>query len=483
MSREIKLIVLTALLGLLATSIAYASVFTYYPLSTSIAPTPPPVVLVQTNDTLVCTGLARSRVALYYTDFESYPVPGWTNMGGTWSLQPEGYKGSSVQGSDNDGGIGGASQYYYNTNLTSYSSLWASLKTKLDSRRGYYGFALINSGLNQLYRVSINTRGTIDVWSYNVESSARWSRLASARITRYNSANWYVIVLNYVVTTTAVNFYVWVYDTNGNQVASVTASSTSSNRFNPAYIGLEVDVVTARFDDFIISTGDPRSLLFSGLPGAGYGIEVVDDLGNVVNSTVSSSTSVSLGVVPDIVVGTGTDGRINIYRPSGYGCLSYASPDSILGGDSYTLSTGSIVSSVGPNSTSATASVPVSGSSTTASHALALRISNTDAKPYYARLILDSSSSISASLTLNVTISLSPTASASPPIQIVSGAPTTWATGWVTISPGQTAYIYLSGYHSSAPSSSTLNILLQYCSAPGEMGACVYYPVTLSVYS
>jgi hypothetical protein len=483
MSRDIKLIVLTALLGLLATSLAYASVFTYYPLSTSIAPTPPPVILVQTNDTLVCTGLARSRVALYYTDFESYPVPGWTNRGGTWSLQPGGYKGNSTQGEDNNGGIGGASQYYYNTNLASYSSLWASLKTRLQSGSGWYGFALINSGLNRLYEVSIYTGGTIDVWSYNVESSASWRQLASATITGYNSANWYVIVLNYVVTTTAANFYVWVYDTNGNQVASVNASSTSPRRFNPAYIGLEVDDTTASFDDFIISRGDPRSLLFSGLPGADYRIEVVDNLGNIVNSTVSSSTSVSLGVVPDIVVGTGTDGKINIYRPSGYGCLSYASPDSILGGDSYTLSTGSLASSVGPNSTSATASVPVSGSGTTASHALALRISNADAKPYYARLLLDSSSSISASLTLNVTISLSPTASAFPPIQIVSGAPTTWATGWVTLSPGQTAYIYLSGYYSSAPSSSTLNLLLQYCSAPGEMGACVYYPVTLSVYS
>ena len=349
----------------------------------------------------------------------------------------------------------------------------------------FYGFALINPelNLNQLYEVSINTRGTINIRSFNVEKTNKWRTLASATITGYSSANWYVIVLKYEVDSTAVNFYVWVYDTNGNQVASVTASSTSSNRFTPAYIGLEVDNVIARFDDFIISAGDPRSLLFSGLPGAGYGIEVVDDLGIVVNSTVSSSTSVSLGVVPDIVVGTGTDGKINIYRPSGYGCLSYASPDSILGGDSYTLSTGNIVSSVGPNSTSATASVPVSGSNTTASHALALRISNADAKPYYAHLLLDSSSSISPSLTLNVTISLSPTESASPPIQIVGGAPTTWATGWVTLSPGQTAYIYLSGYHSSAPSSSTLNILLQYCSAPGEMGACVYYPVTLSVYS
>jgi hypothetical protein len=483
MSRKIKLIVLTALLGLLATSIAYASVFTYYPLSISIAPVHPPVVLVQTSDTLVCTGLARSRVALYYTDFESYPVPGWTTKGGTWSLQTGGYKGSSVQGVDNNQGIGRASQYYYNTNLFSYTSLWASVKTKRQAGNNWYGLALINSGLDRLYEVSINTGGRIEVRSYNVESPNDWYQLADATITDYNPTNWYVIVLNYVVTSTAVNFYVWVYDTNGNQVAYVTASSTSTNRFNPAYIGLEVDGPIARFDDFIISTGDPRSLLFSGLPGAGYMIEVVDDRGIVVNSTVSSSTSVSLGVVPDIVVGTGTDGKINIYRPSGYGCLSYASPDSILGGDSYTLSTGSIVSSVGPNSTSATASVPVSGSSTTASHALALRISNTDAKPYYARLLLDSSSTISASLTLNVTISLSPTASASPPIQIVSGAPTTWATEWVTLSPGQTAYVYLSGYHSSAPSSSTLSLLLQYCSAPGEMGACVYYPVTLNVYS
>jgi hypothetical protein len=483
MSREIKLIFLTALLGLLATSLAYASVFTYYPLSTSIAPTPPPVVLVQTNDTLVCTGLARSRVALYYTDFESYPVPGWTNRGGIWSLQP-GYKGNSVQGTDNNQGIGRASQYYYNTSLANYTSLWASVKTMRQAGNNWYGLALINSGLDRLYEVAIyRAGGTINIRSYNVESPNDWYQLASATITSYNPANWYVIVLNYVVTSTAVNFYVWVYDTNGNQVASVNASSTSPNRFTPAYIGIVVDRATAIFDDFIISTGDPRSLLFSDLPGAGYRIEIMDNLGNLVNSTVSYSTSASLGVVPDIVVGNGTDGKINIYRPSGYGCLSYASPDSILGGDSYTLSTGSIASSVGPNSTSATASVPVSGSGTTASHALALRISNTDAKPYYARLILDSSSSISASLTLNVTISLSPTASASPPIQIVSGAPTTWATGWVTLSPGQTAYIYVSGYHSSAPSSSTLSLLLQYCSAPGEMGACVYYPVTLNVYS
>lgn len=482
MSREIKLIVLTALLGLLATSLAYASVFTYYPLSTSIAPTPPPVVLVQTNDTLVCTGLARSRVALYYTDFEYYPVPGWTNMGGTWSSQP-GYKGYSVQGADNNQGIGRASQYYYNTSLANYTSLWASVKTMRQAGNNWYGLALINSGLDRLYEVAIHRAGgTINIRSYNVESQNDWYQLASATITSYKPANWYVIVLNYIVTGSAVNFYVWVYDTNGTQVAYVTASS-SSNWFTPAYIGIVVDRATAIFDDFIISTDDPRSLLFSSLPGAGYGIEVVNDLGTVVNSTVSSSTSASLGVVPDIVVGTGTDGKINIYRPSGDVCLSYASPDSILGGDSYTLSTGSIVSSVGPNSTSATASVPVSGSGTTASHALALRISNIDAKPYYARLILDSSSSISASLTLNVTISLSPTASAFPPIQIVSGAPTTWATGWVTLTPGQTAYIYLSGYHSSAPSSSTLNLLLQYCSAPGEMGACVYYPVTLNVYS
>jgi len=482
MSKAMRLMALALLLGMLATSLVYASVFTYYPLKISVAPVPPPVILLQTDDAISCTGLVRSRAAIYYTDLESYPVPGWASRGGIWSLQP-GYKGNAVQGADDGRGIGGASQYYYNTDLSSYSSLWVSLKTRLVSGSGWYGIALIRSVLNRLYEISIYTGGTVEIWSYNVETVLGWYQLASQTIPGYNANNWYVIVLNYVVTHTSVDFYVWVYDTGGNLVASVSASSTSPRRFAPAYIGLQVDDLTALFDDFIISTADPRYVLFSDLPGGGYSVSVIDNLGNLVNSTTSTSASVALGVIPDIVVGTGVDGSIVITRPNGYACLAYVAPDSILGGDSYSLITSYITSTIGPNSTSATINVPISGSSYCTSYALSLRIANNDAKPYYARLLLNDQSSLSPGLYLNVTLSSSPTDVASPSIRIVDGTPVSPATGWLTINPGQTVYVYMWGYSSSSPSSSVLHIYLEYCSAPGGMGACVYYPITMNVYS
>ena len=483
MGNAARLTALVLLLGFLATSFAYASVFTYYPLNISIAPTPPPVILMQTDDAASCISLTRtSRGAIYYTDFESYPVPGWRNRGGTWSLQP-GFKGNAIRGADDGNGIGGASQYYYNTDLSSYNSLWVSLKTRHISGTGWHGIALINRGLNQLYEISINNNnGYIEIWSYNVESTS-WTRLASQRIAGYSLGKWYVIVLHYVVTSSSVNFYVWVYDTNGLQVAYTSASSTSNRRFTPAYIGLEVDNVTAMFDDFIISEIDPRSVFFSGLPSYGYAVSIIDDRGDPVNSTVSTSTSVSLGVIPDIVVGTGINGRISVTRANGYACLVYVASDSILGGDSYFLSTLSITSSIGPNSASAVVDVPVSGSSEHISYALALRIMNNDVNPYYARLLLDGSSYLSPGLNLNVTLASSPTTTAYPTVQIVNGLPVSWASGWLTINAGQTAYVYLWGYHSSSPSSSTLDMYLEYCSAPGGMGACVYYPLLINVYS
>lgn len=247
---------------------------------------------------------------------------------------------------------------------------------------------------------------------------------------------------------------------NNRPWASVSASSTSPRRFAPAYIGLEVDNPTAVFDDFIISTADPRYVLFSGLPGGGYGVSVIDNLGNLVNSTVSTSASVALGVIPDIVVGTGVDGSIVITRPSGYACLAYVAPDSILGGDSYSLSTSYITSTIGPNSTSATINVPISGSSSCTSYALPLRIRNNDAKPYYARLLLNSQSSLSPGLYLDVTLSSSPTDVVSPSIRIVDGTPVSSATGWLTINPGQTVYVYMWGtaHHRRARPSSTCTL-------------------------
>jgi len=343
-----------------------------------------------------------------YTDFESYPV-GWASSGGRWSLSTSGYKGNALRGADNDLGLGGASHYYYNTDLSSYASLWVSVKTRRKAWNGWYGISMMNSRRNQLYTVEISTGGRVEVRSFNVEASG-WRRLGSATIANYDPSKWYVIVVNYEVTASAVNFYVWVYDVSGDLVASLTANSTSRRSFTPAYMGVDVNGLTALFEDFLISTSDPRTVTVSGLPGPGYAVKIYDDLSDLVASATSTGTSASLSVVSDVVVGRGFDGRIVVAYPNGFERLVYSAPatDAILGGDSYSLSYSSFTATIGPNSASASATIPISGSSQVVSGVLALRVRNVDAKAYYARLLLDPSSTIASELTLNATLASSP---------------------------------------------------------------------------
>jgi hypothetical protein len=290
-----------------------------------------------------------SRSTITYTDFEveDVPVPGWTNYGGSWSITT-GFKGRALQGTDQeDDGLGGAVEYYYNNRLDTYTSLWVSVKTKLVGgagrplgREDRYGIALINSDLTRLYAIVIRdrarARAEVVVRSFNVERGG-WNDLSTAPMASYSRGSWYVIVVNYTVTTTAVNFYVWVYDTSGGQLAYLTASSTHINRFTPAYIGVIVDDLTAAFDDFIIATADPRYITVSGLPGAGYTITIIDDQGNTVSTVTSTGATATINVVSDIVVGTGVDGRIEVYDARGSLVAMYTASDCILGGDAYTL--------------------------------------------------------------------------------------------------------------------------------------------------
>ena len=338
-----------------------------------------------------------------------------------------------------------------------------------------------------MYTADIRTTGgTIEVWSYNVETGG-WQRLGSATISGYVPSNWYVIVVNYTVTTSAVNFYVWVYDVNGYLVASLTASSTSPNRFTPSYIGIEVDglpALTALFDDFIISRTDPRIITISNLPGSGYVVEVYDNFNNLVSTATSIGSTVNLDIVSDIVVGTGYDGSFIIKYPNGFSCLGYnvATSDAILGGDSYSLSYSSVTTNVGSNYTSAVISTYISGSSSSKSYVLTLGIRNNDVKPYYMRLILGTSSSISSYLTLNITIAISPSVTADP-IRIVNGGVVARSSGWIGVSGGSYAYIYVSGYYTSPGQMSTLNLYLEYCSLPNENCVCVFYPIQMVINS
>jgi hypothetical protein len=475
---------------------AYASVLVYSPISTSISPVSPPIILIEGDYKLTFTGISRSgRGASVYTDFETYPISGWTSWGGSWSLASGGgYKGNALSGSDsNDGGLGGTVEYYYNS-LLSYTSAWVSVKAKLVSGNSYYGIILMDSGKGKAYTAEIlvpsSGTPTLNVRSYNVETRRGWNTLTSANLPSNPSGGWYVIVVNYVVTGSAVNIYVWLYDLSGGLVAYLSASSTSARRFPPAYIGVDVDWTTSvggsrgtvYFDDFIISTSDPRSVVFNGLPGSGYNVAIIDSFGGLVNKTASTGSSLTLGVVSDVVVGTGSDGKVMVSFPNGFTGLNYTVPssDAILGGDTYTLTYASITCSFGSNRTSASVSMSLSSSSLVLSGAVPIKVSNLDSKSYYLRLIMDSSSVIPSTLTVNVTLAISPSNMVSP-IRVSSGSILNSATGWLTISAGSVVYVYVTGYFSSSGGSATMKLYLEYFTLPNGQGVNVYYPITVNL--
>jgi len=475
---------------------AYASVLVYSPISTSISPASPPIILIEGDYKLTFTGISRSgRGASVYTDFETYPISGWTSLGGSWSLaNGGGYKGNALSGSDSDdGGLGGTVEYYYNSPL-SYTSAWVSVKAKLVSGNSYYGIILMDSGKSKAYTAEIlvpsSGTPTLNVRSYNVEIKGKWNILTSANLPSFNPSGWYVIVVNYAVTSSAVNIYVWLYDLSGSLVAYLSASSTSARRFTPAYIGVDVDWTTSvggsrgtvYFDDFIISTSDPRSVVFNGTPGSGYNVAIIDSFGGLVNKSASTGSSLTLGVVSDVVVGIGSDGKVMVSFPNGFTGLNYTVPssDAILGGDTYTLTYYSITCSFGSNRTSASVSMRLPSSSLFLSGAVPIKVSNLDSKSYYLRLIMDSSSVIPSTLTVNVTLAISPSNMVSP-IRVSSGSILNSATGWLTISAGSIVYVYVTGYFSSSGGSATMKLYLEYSTLPNGQGVNVYYPITVNL--
>jgi len=465
------------LAAIAASMVSLASVSVYYPSTISMSPVYPPAQLQPPPYGYTCTQIQRtSRGAIAYTDFETLP-PGFASRGGIWGIAADqGYRGNALQGQDNNGGTGGASQYYNNTRLdTTYSSLWASVKVRLVSGAdGYRGLAFLNPARDRLYEVSIYN-GYLYIRSYRVSSPNTWANDNLSIISGYSAGSWYTIVAYYSVSGNTITIYAWAYDVNGNLVASTSATISGRRVFNPAYIGLEVDGSgTVYYDDFVVSTADPRVVGFSGLQ-AGMSVEIVDNLGNLV-----ASGSPPLSVVSDIVVGTGSGGTIRARYPDSSQCISYAVPtsDAIVGGDSYALSTSPISYSIGPAGASASITAYISPSQSYTSSFNALRLYTSQG--LYARLLL---SSISSPSTLYASITVSTATATSAPVQVVGGTPATTSTSIVYVPAGGYAYINVTGYFTSASQAATLNILLELCTQAGGQGACAYYPITLSLRS
>jgi len=462
----------------LTTFALLASVFTYYPSSIAVNPQPPPATLEQPPYTYTCTGLLRtSRRALTYTDFEAYPVPGWTSYGGVWELSAGGgFKGNALRGRDNNGGVARqTSQYYWNTRIDGYTSLWVSVKVRAEAGDGYKGIGLLNADRSRLYEISVQSTATIYKWD------GAWRLLGSTSVPGYSATRWYTLVLYYTVTATAVSFTLWIYDDTGALVATLTASDTGATRFTPTYAGVTIDAATDRwfrFDDFIVSTVDPRFLYFTGFY-TGMRVEVWDNLGYLVNSTAAPAPSFTLGVVSDVVVGTGSDGRIVVRYPDAYLCgvLTVPSTDAILGGDAYTLSTAPITVVLGVNKTSASLALRISGDPRFTTEARVLWVNVFQL--LYARLLLDS---FSAPSTLNLDLWIEGAAT-STRIGIRNGNPISTSTSIVQLNLGLGNTIYLRGNFTSANQVARLNLKLEICTMPGSMGVCVYYPIALELTS
>lgn len=458
-----------------------ASIFTYHPLSASIHPTPPPITLDYPPYTYTLNRIGR--VAVAYTDFETYPVPGWASYGGIWGTDIiQDGKGRVLWGNDNNRGLGRTSQYYYNVNLSSYTSLWIAAKVRYRTGPGYYGVSMMDDGRSRMYTVEVSRDGYIAIRSYNVEATGGWRILVSKTIPGYSPTSWYIIIVNYTVTSISVNITARIYDTIGSLIASTSTSSTHTSRFTPAYIGVQVDLTQAYFDDFLIATSDPRYLYFSGLD-TGMSVEVWDNLGNLVSSTIAVGDPTLANIVYDTVIGTGSDGRIVVKLPDGSICIDYHTPstDAILGGDTYRIDkTPTIIKvTLGANRTSATISANISANPYKPTITYFIRIVNTDTKIYYTRLILNPSSSIDQ-LTANISLT-SGTIATAKNITIVNGVVISDTTDRIAVEPGIDVYAALSAYIPDIGRTAILYILLEYSTPLYEQSVHVYYPIELKL--
>ncbi|MEM4487993.1 MAG: hypothetical protein QXK88_04225 [Desulfurococcaceae archaeon] len=462
---------------------AGASVFAYYSLSPAINPQPPPATLEQPLYAYTCAVTRTDRTALTYTDFEAYPLPVWDARGGTWSTISgvAGAKGNALRGTDNDGGVGSASQYYYSTSLSGYTTLWVVSKTRWASGTGYYGVMLGRSPLNRVYAVEVHTSGVLYIRSYGVENILGWYTLANTTIPGYSTVAWYVLVVNYTDTGTSIDIRARVYGASGNLLATASASSTAPQRFRPAFIGVTLDAVTAYFDDFLIATSDPRGVLFTNLR-AGVSIEMWDNLNNLVAWGTSPGQSLSLSLLHDVVVGTGTDGRIAVKGSDDALICVHQVPntDAILGGDSYRVETQgappSIEVELGANKTSARVNAAIPGSAPgNTLKALGVNASQT----LYARLLLDS---VFGSTSLNLDIWIEGT-TRSTNVTVEGGASVSTSTSRVQLNLGLENHIALWGYFTGGGQSSVLYLRLELCTSPEDMGSCAYYPISLNLSS
>jgi len=185
----------------------------------------------------------------------------------------------------------------------------------------------------------------------------------------------------------------------------------------------------------------------------------------------------NLFVVNDTVLGTGSDGTIYVYDQSTNLVCSYSIPstDAFVGGDSYSLSPVASIY-IDPTKTNANIVATISSSSSNPSSLYIVTLVTN--QNYYVQLQLNvSASTIASSLNAKIYIS-----GGVQTINITNGVALTTSTDWIPITANSKTYIAISNAYASTGTSSTLKLYVVGCTAgPNFMGACVLYPLTITL--
>jgi hypothetical protein len=274
----------------------------------------------------------HSRSALFYTPFESLPS-GWSSIGGSWSIAPGyGVSGTSaLKGTDDNGGPGDTSVYYWQSSVSSYASLYALLQlTNVNSGdQVYRGFILLEDTSKpfKLYEVALRPEDG-NVVLYIRRFVGNWQTGSSATATY--SGNIYTIFLSLRRSGPRNMISAILYDQGGSILC--TTSDTDSS-VSPNYFGLVVDGGAGYFDNLVIaSTADPRYVWITGLT-SDWTAELRDSSGNLVSyAAADSSGTATLSVVKLPVI---LNGSIVIKDQYGNVVIQKTFSD-IVGGDTYT---------------------------------------------------------------------------------------------------------------------------------------------------
>lgn len=274
----------------------------------------------------------KARSALTFTGFESLPS-GWSSIGGSWSIASGGVEGNALQGSDNNGGPGGTSVYYWSGNVAAYTSLQAVVQVRITSVDSVYrGIVLLQgtSSTSWLYEVSVRPRrvGVNDrITVYIRRWVGGWTTLTSQTVSY--ASGWYTLYVSWSRSGTTNTISATLYDSSGNPVTTV---STSDSQVSVNYFGLDVDGGTSLFDNFVVATGDPRYVVVSGLQ-QGWTAELRDASGNLVASaTADSSGTARLFVAAKPIV---ANAKITVKDAQGVVVIERTFSQ-VVGGDEYT---------------------------------------------------------------------------------------------------------------------------------------------------